>query len=81
MLGKTVEWTSQAGGHSKTKTGTVVQVVPAKGYPDRERFPNLYKGPGVGICRKEESYVVAVKTSKTGVRHYWPRQKTLKMVD
>jgi len=27
MIGKTVTWTSQAGGHSKTKTGTVLAVV------------------------------------------------------
>jgi hypothetical protein len=81
MLGKTVEWTSQSGGYSKTKTGTVVQVVPAKGYPDRERFPDLYKGPGVGLCRKVESYVVAVKTGKAAVRHYWPRPNGLTVVE
>ncbi len=73
MLGKTVEWSSQSGGFAKTKSGTVVEVVAVGKYPDRERFADLYRGPGVGTHRKMESYVVAVKTGKTAIRHYWPR--------
>gem|GEM_PF-3357571 len=33
MIGKTVTWTSQAGGHSKTKTGTVLAVIRAGNLP------------------------------------------------
>lgn len=73
MLGKTVEWTSQSGGHTKTKTGTVAEVVRAGDRPNRMRFPDLYKGPGCGIGRSEESYVVAVQVGKRSVKHYWPR--------
>lgn len=32
-LGDEVEWTSQAGGNSKTKRGTIVAIVPAGWYP------------------------------------------------
>jgi hypothetical protein len=71
--GEGVTWSSQAGGHDKVKVGTVAQVVPAKTMPDRNRFPHLYKGAGVGIYRNHESYVVLV-----GNRPYWPRVAALK---
>lgn len=72
-LGERVTWSSQAGGHLKTKTGTVAQVVAPKALPDRERFLHLYKGAGIGIHRNHESYVVLV-----GNRPYWPRVAALR---
>ncbi|BDU72928.1 hypothetical protein METEAL_21020 [Mesoterricola silvestris] len=73
--GQKVAWTSQSGGYVKDKVGVVAQVVPAKGYPDRDRFLHLYKSAGVGLCRDHESYVVLV-----GKRPYWPRVSHLKAV-
>lgn len=68
-LGASVKWTSQAGGYTVEKQGVVEEVVPAGGYPDRDRFPSLYKQSGVGLKRDHESYVVRVK----GRGVYWPR--------
>jgi hypothetical protein len=78
--GQQVSWTSQSAGIVKTKTGTVEQVVPAGGYPDRERFEALYRGPGVGLHRDHQSYVVRVpgKTAKAAGKLYWPRVTHLK---
>lgn len=80
-VGEQVTWTSQAQGYQKTKTGTVVAVVPAGKLPDREKFTALYKGPGVGGYRDHESYVVEV--AEVGVRSkktkaYWPRVSALR---
>jgi len=78
-LGDTVTWTSQSAGFEKAKTGTVEQVLAPKTYPDRERFEQLYRGPGVGLARDHESYVVRVpgKTAKGAGKLYWPRAKAL----
>lgn len=78
-LGDSVTWTSQSSGVVKTKTGVVVQVVAPKTYPDRVRFVQLYKGPGVGMSREHESYVVHVpgKTTKAAGKLYWPRVTAL----
>lgn len=73
-VGDSATWTSQAAGRTVTKTGVVEQVVRAGASPDRERFPQLYRGPGVGMPRDHESYVVRVK----GRGLYWPRSKALK---
>jgi hypothetical protein len=70
-----VKWTSQAQGFSKEKVGEVVQIVPPGDRPNKERFMDLYKGPGVGIGRNHVTYVVRV-----GNRHYWPRVKHLQLV-
>ena len=78
-LGDAVTWTSQSAGVVKNKTGIVEQVVAPKTYPDRERFVQLYRGPGVGLSREHESYVVRVpgKTAKAAGKLYWPRANTL----
>lgn len=78
-LGDTVTWTSQAAGVSKSKTGIVEEVVPVKGMPSRERFPQLYRGPGVGSPRDHVSYVVRVpgRTAKASGTLYWPRASAL----
>ncbi len=79
--GSTVTWTSQAQGSFATKNGEVVEVVAAGKLPSRDRFESLYKGAGVGMPRKHESYVVSVDVGKTpgsSVRFYWPRVSALK---
>jgi len=80
--GQQVCWTSQSAGVVKTKIGTVVQVVPVGAYPDRGQFEALYRGPGVGLHRDHESYVVRVpgKTAKAAGKLYWPRVTHLKAV-
>lgn len=72
-LGDRVEWTSQAGGYAKTKQGIVDAVVLPGERPDRDRYAALYKGPGAGFGRNEESYVVLV-----GTRPFWPRTRALR---
>lgn len=71
-VGDEVEWTSQAGGNTKTKVGVIAEAVPAKGYPDRDRFLSLHKGSGIGMARDHVSYVVLVKN-----KPYWPVAKRL----
>lgn len=79
-LGQTVCWTSQAGGSARFKTGVVEEVVMAKAYPNRERFPQLYRGSGVGLARDKVSYVVRVpgRTPKSAGTVYWPRVGALR---
>lgn len=81
-LGDTTTWTSQSSGYTRTKTGIVEEVVPPGGMPDRQRFEHLYKGPGVGLPRDHESYVVRVpgKTAKAAGKLYWPRAAGLQRV-
>lgn len=73
--GDTVAWTSQSGGYTRTKVGIVEEVVPAKGLPSRDRFPQLYRNAGVGLPRDHVSFVVRVpgKTAKAAGTLYWPR--------
>lgn len=79
-LGDTVIWTSQAQGYVKRKIGVIVDVVPAGKRPDREKFLALYRGPGVGMPRDHESYVVRCRPKDNNGRGglYWPRANQLK---
>jgi hypothetical protein len=79
-VGDSVTWSSQAGGHTKVKTGVIEEVVSPKNYPNRERFPQLFNGSGTGLYRDHVSYVVRVpgKTPKSGGTVYWPRAAALK---
>lgn len=79
QAGDKVTWHSQAAGYKRTKVGAIEQVVPAKGMPDRDRFLQLYRGPGVGSPRDHDSYVVRVpgKTDKSAGTLYWPRVSAL----
>lgn len=70
-----VKWVSQAKGHVREKSGVIVQVVPPGERPDKERFPDLYRGGGIGFARDHESYVV-----KVDKKHYWPRVSALQLV-
>jgi hypothetical protein len=80
-VGDAVTWTSQANGSTRIKTGVVEAVVPPKAYPDRECFPQLYRGRGPGLWRDHVSYVVVVPgmTSKSGGTSYWPRAAALRL--
>lgn len=76
-VGDTVEWTSQAGGNSRTKRGVVVAVVAAGARPNRSKFPALHRWGGCGLPRSHQSYVV--KVDGRGV--YWPRSSALRRVE
>jgi len=76
-VGDKVVWTSQAGGHEKTKTGTVKAVVPAWEFP-RVHTPDgfsLRTDSNFGL--PHESYLVQVGRSKS---LYWPLAKKLKSI-
>lgn len=73
-IGDTVEWTSQAGGYSKTKRGVIVAVVRANQSP---MCVGTFRGLDVsGMPRPHESYIV-----RTGPRggFYWPRVSQLRL--
>lgn len=81
QVGDEVTWTSQSSGYTRTKTGTIEEVVPVGKQPDR-KFEQLYRGTGVGIGRDHVSYVVQVpgKTAKSAGTLYWPRAASLSKV-
>jgi len=67
-VGDMVTWTSQSGSHSKTKTGTVLAIVPAGSRPVVPKGYRSNTKAGYGISRYEDSYMIAV-----GHVIYWPR--------
>lgn len=73
--GTQVRWTSCAASVWKTKTGTVVDVVPAGTTPDR-CHTQLHRSSGCGSPRNHESYVVKVTNGRSS-KLYWPRVKAL----
>lgn len=83
--GDSVTWSSQAGGSFREKKGEVVEIIPPNGKFSnaiRDRYPDLFKGAGVGFPRPEVSYIVAVpqgKTRKAKPKHYWPRTSSLRL--
>lgn len=75
-VGDAVQWTSQAGGYTKTKSGIIVAVVPAK-ESALNRIPEGFIKPApqtVGGYRDHESYLVQVGRQR---RLYWPRVANL----
>ena len=79
-LGDSVKWTSQAGGVSKTKVGTVVAIIPADKYPvgEIEKFSDCISRYGGGLSRNHTSYLVKVELGgRKKPRIYWPRVKAL----
>jgi hypothetical protein len=84
LVGKTVTWTSQAGGNSKAKTGTVVAVVAAGKFaeatirkrPDLARYRTYNSMPNPGASRDYNSVLVAV-----GNDLYWPLVTRLEVVE
>jgi len=72
VVGDEVEWTSQAAGITRTKRGTVIEVVPAGQFPSRKPGRNDL----ACLSRDHDSYVVSVKGRGT----YWPRASQLRKV-
>jgi len=66
-LGDKVWWTSQSQGYSKTKEGTIIEIVPAEHFPQTKHFDTV-------VPRDHESYVVCILRNKL----YWPRVNNLK---
>lgn len=85
LLGDSVTWTSQSNGTTRTKTGTIVAVVPpnvtlTKVFAQRadlnqhnynlDNIPSLY----YTYCRPRESYIIAVTMlTRTGKRKARPQ--------
>lgn len=80
-VGDKVQWTSQAGGYTKTKTGTVMVVVPAQTSPHEVHLPEvpctLTKGIGMST-RLHESYLVHVQGRR---ELYWPVVSLLRRLE
>ncbi|MDN7577451.1 hypothetical protein QZM25_33080 [Burkholderia contaminans] len=78
-VGDKVTWVSQAGGHTKVKSGVVEEIVKPGARPSREAFESLYTGNGIGAPRNHQSYVVRVPgaTAKAAGAVYWPRAASL----
>lgn len=66
VVGDKVTWTSQAQGFTKTKVGTVVQVVNPGNRPALDQSP--------GMSRNHKSYVIEVpnKSGRGKAKRYWP---------
>lgn len=89
-VGNTVEWTSQARGITKTKTGVLLAVVPAntdlqsviakkvntKKFDTSPVRNTIQKK----VKRSEKTYLVAVNTGSKRQKVYWPRIKDLATV-
>lgn len=87
-IGDVVRWKSQAGGYTKTKTGTIAAIIPAGIMPlkiinQRPDMLNLSRRFD-GLSRAEISYLVSVrsgKTEKSSPVLYWPPVKKLSLVN
>ena len=75
-VGDMVTWTSQSGSYSKTKTGTVLVIVPAGSRPVGPEGYRANSKAGYGLSRYEDSYLIAV-----GHVIYWPRVCWLKLAE
>jgi hypothetical protein len=76
VKGAKVTWRSQSAGTWKEKTGQVVAVVPADGYPTEAlKAVGINGRAGDGRPRDHESYVVRARG-----RLYWPRVSALVLV-
>ncbi len=81
-VGDFVAWGSRQSNVAE-KAGAVAQVLPPGERPDRNRFPSLYTGAGVGQARDHVSYVVEVPPkggSAAKPKVYWPRATSLQPV-
>lgn len=75
--GDIVTWSSQSGGNTTTKIGTVVGVIPTGVRPSINDYPALYKSNKPGFQRDHESYIIEATNGKT----YWPRVVGLQLVE
>ncbi len=81
-VGTKVRWTSQAQGHTRTKEGVIVDVIPPKQVPSTLKWPPLAQS-GIGSSRQEVSYVIKVPPppgSAAMPKIYWPRTAALQAV-
>ena len=83
VIGQKVTWRSQAQGCTKTKVGTIIEIVPPKKRPSTEKYPDL---AGCGWGRAEESYIVSVPRIGKGGKElkpktYWPLPSILQGVE
>ena len=84
LVGKTVTWTSQSAGTSKTKTGKVVGLLRPglsvasylRKNPGLARYRTYDSMPNPGITRDHSSVLVAV-----GNDLYWPRVAGLEVAE
>jgi len=83
-VGDKVTWSSQSGGSHKRKEGIVVDVIPAKSYPNFVRLNDKHNSRDVyggGSHRDHESYVILVPHSGNGKGVlYWPRVSALEII-
>lgn len=81
-LGSRVTWTSQSGGSATSKSGTIVEVLPAGSYISEvlRRYELTHRFQyGGGICRNHETYLVEVLAKGKGRPVlYWPRVSQLR---
>lgn len=75
-INQKVSWTSHSGGYTKSKTGTVVAVIPPHAHIPYEWKKRL---DAPGLPRDHESYLVLVpgKTERSAGKLYWPIVKKL----
>lgn len=81
-VGKEVTWTSQALGCDKTKTGTVIAIVPPQKDANMLLPPNVKSSHiKYGQISIYERVLLAVQTGKNGqITHYYcPRKSILEM--
>jgi len=78
-VGDQVEWTSQSGGYTRTKQGTIVEVVPPLATPKT-------KTRDMGMYRPKESYIVVAsvidgsENQRKTKKKYWPRARQLRLL-
>ncbi len=75
--GRVVMWTSQAGGRTKTKTGTIMKVVPPNTHPRDALVGTAFSVDAGSLGRDHESYLVQVGHSK---HLYWPLVSKLTVI-
>lgn len=75
-LGQTVTWASQANGSTTTKTGAIVEVVPAGSRVSARHWEQM---DASGLPRDHESYIIRVpgKTERSKGKLYWPHVSKL----
>jgi hypothetical protein len=87
VVGDRVEWTSQASGHQKTKTGTVLSVIPAgyspTGFMEFGIWSKYESCLGYGDPRDHESYLIVGPTREGRKKQqlYFPLVRKLKKIE
>ena len=71
-IGQMVEWTSQAGGNTRTKIGVVMGILPAGASIRTIPYFNQMNINTDGFTRKHESYVIAEVHPHRKPKFFWP---------